>query len=302
VLFVVLAIAGTPRPARSLPACLRGCDSSANPPVDCCADNPCLFDLCSDFVGRRDAARAEYEDCISSSQPECQPGSPGRCTIILKGCIRPCLAQYNAKLTQARNSVFGAGCPDEVACPLDHAKRKAAQACNSCTGLSTTTTSTSSSSTTSGKVTTTIGATTTLASAIEAPATALAADASSDTSGQEIDKCEGACLYRIGALRSCYDDCKSNCKGNSDAGSICKQSCRNFLCEAIRARCTTGVDGANPKTDPEYAGCCTNNDSCLARDEAPCVTTTTSTSSSTSSIVTTTVVSNTTTSTSASFP
>jgi hypothetical protein len=102
-------------------------------------------------------------------------------------------------------------------------------------------------------------------------------------------------------VKRCYKDCDDACDGDRRARNICRRSCRNGSCLAVKAKCT--VNQNNPdQIDPKYLRCCNRSaDGCRDAEEAECEVTTTSTStSSTTSMTSSTGITVTTTTTSPS--
>jgi hypothetical protein len=302
-LVALLVVVGSPIVAHSGPPCLPSCDPRAKDNT-CCLLDPAFGEACGNYLGLRAAAEAaqqtgEVSDCIARS-PRCQPVSPGRCTIVL-GCVRRCRNLFGTPIPekQIQREAFGllTDCNGE---PLNASGRRAAKrTCVRCQAGSVSTTTTTSTTVPTTTVTTTT--TTTSTSLANTPTTTNTTTSTRTTttqpSGQPADEgiqdpCFNACLNRLDSVRRCYKDCDSKCDGDRRARNICRRSCRNGSCLAVKAKCTLNQNNPD-QTDLQYKRCCDRStDGCRDASEAECEPTTTSTS--------TTSTTNTSTSTSGS--
>jgi hypothetical protein len=307
----LLIVLGSPFVAHGGPPCLPSCNPNQKN-NDCCLVDPEFAEACGDYLGLRAAAEeaqhtGEVDECVASSA-RCQPGSPGRCTIIL-GCVRRCRDNFGTRINdkQLQREAFG-GLTDCNGTPLNASGRKSAKrTCKRCragtvttstvvtttsTSSTSETTSTSTSTSTLGTATSTTGTTTTT----RGPTTTAPGGPADEPVG---DRCFNACLNRLDSVRSCYDRCDDACEGDRRARNICRRSCRNGSCLAVKAKCT--VNQNNPdQIDPQYLRCCNRSDEgCREADEAECEVTTTSTSTTSTSNTTSSTGASTTTTSSA---
>jgi hypothetical protein len=292
-LFAIL----TPMPARSGPPCLPSCDPRQRN-NDCCVADPVFGQACGDYLGRRAAERDALDDsafaeCIVNSS-RCQPTSPGRCTVIL-GCVEDCRERFGKQVPEKRiqREAFGA-LTDCNGMPLKAAGRRfAARTCRRCAAGSVTTssTSTTTSTSTTSVTTSTSTSTSTLGTSPTSSTTTVTSTTAVPTTlepGEPAagDRCFTACLRRLDSVDDCYDDCADACEGDRIALEICRRSCRNASCLAVKAKCTINENNKD-QIDPQYLKCCSRQGDCRDPGDAACEVTTTSTSTSTTRAPTT---------------
>jgi hypothetical protein len=287
------------------PPCLAACEGVD----DCCGVQPCIRRPCENYLGCKAEAQADLETCIDE-QERCQPGPPGRCTVIL-ACVKACERNYRIDVKACRKRFLSNTNNDANPMPCGEpcklrprARERLATICESCTSVTVVTTTVTSTSSTQSTTSTTLASS---SAAVEgfvrttSENTVVYQDigVTDDTSGNNdvIDACMRACLQRIDSLRDDYERCDDACERSGRALSICQRASRNCACEAIKARCST--DGDNP--DEAYRACCKQRDTCVAKEDSPCKITTTTTSTTSTSTSTVKTTSSTTTTTSAPF-